>query len=225
MPYTLANLLTLSRIGAIPILVALLYLDGPLRAWTGCVVFTIIGLTDWLDGYVARRWGEHTDFGRFLDPIADKLLVAAVILVLVAQKRITGMMVIAALIILCREILVSGLREFLAGLKVGVPVSRLAKWKTAIQMVALGFLIVGDNGPFPIRLIGEVGLGLAAVLTLITGWDYLRAGLGHMTDPQPRPASEPRSGKTPRSIGYRGSDETVRTPRPDRHRQHPLHHT
>src|SRR5258706_8232890 len=119
MPYTLANLLTLSRIGAIPILVALLYLDGPLWAWTACVVFTIIGLTDWLDGYVARRWGEHTDFGRFLDPIADKLLVAAAILVLVARERITGMMVIAALIILCREILVSGLREFLAGLKVG----------------------------------------------------------------------------------------------------------
>ena len=201
MPYTLANLLTLSRIGAIPLLVALLYLDGAPWAWTACVVFTIIGLTDWLDGYVARRWGEHTDFGRFLDPIADKLLVAAVILVLVARERITGVVVIAALIILCREILVSGLREFLAGLKVGVPVSRLAKWKTAIQMVALGFLIVGDNGPFPIRAIGDIGLGLAAILTLVTGWDYLRAGLGHMTDRRPRVAGELRSGKTARSIG------------------------
>jgi cardiolipin synthase len=205
MPYTLANLLTLSRIGAIPILVVLLYLDGVLWAWVSCVVFTIIGLTDWLDGYVARRWGEHTDFGRFLDPIADKLLVAAVILVLTAQKRIDGLMVIPALIILCREILVSGLREFLAGLKVGVPVSRLAKWKTAIQMVALGFLIVGDSGPFPIRLIGEVGLAAAAILTLITGWDYLRAGLGHLTGPAsvPRPhaATEPSSGKTVRSTG------------------------
>ncbi|MBI3517468.1 MAG: CDP-diacylglycerol--glycerol-3-phosphate 3-phosphatidyltransferase [Proteobacteria bacterium] len=201
MPYTTANLLTLSRIGAIPVLVALLYLDGPLWAWTACVVFTIIGLTDWLDGYVARRWGEHTDFGRFLDPIADKLLVAAVILVLTAQERIRGIMVIAALVILCREILVSGLREFLATLKVGVPVSRLAKWKTAIQMVALGFLIVGDNGAFPIRLIGEVGLGLAAVLTLITGWDYLRAGLGHMTDGRPRAASELLSGKTAPTVG------------------------
>jgi cardiolipin synthase len=201
MPYTLANLLTLSRIGAIPILVVLLYLDGATWAWTACVVFTIIGLTDWLDGYVARRWGEHTDFGRFLDPIADKLLVAAVILVLTAQERIAGIWVIAALIILCREILVSGLREFLAGVKVGVPVSRLAKWKTAIQMVALGFLIVGDNGVFPIRLIGEVGLGLAAALTLVTGWDYLRAGLGHMTDPRPRAASQPRAGKTVGSTG------------------------
>jgi cardiolipin synthase len=201
MPYTLANLLTLSRIGAIPILVALLYVDGAGWAWIACGVFTVIGLTDWLDGYVARRWGEHTEFGRFLDPIADKLLVATVLLVLVAQERIAGIWVIAALIILCREILVSGLREFLAGLKVGLPVSRLAKWKTAIQMVALGVLIVGDAGPFPIRRIGEVGLGIAAILTLITGWDYLRAGLGHMTDRRPRVASELRPRKPAGSIG------------------------
>jgi cardiolipin synthase len=203
MPYTLANLLTLSRIGAIPILVALLYAPGPMWAWIACVVFTIIGLTDWLDGWVARRWGQLSDFGRFLDPIADKLLVAAVILVLCAQQRIAGYVVFFALIILGREILVSGLREFLAGLKVGVPVSSLAKWKTAIQMIALGFLIVGDQGPFPIRLIGDVGLTLAAILTLYTGWDYLRAGLGHMDTPgaRPRAADEPSAGKTARSIG------------------------
>jgi len=203
MPYTLANLLTLSRIGAIPILVALLYLPGPAWAWTACVVFTIIGLTDWLDGWVARRWGQLSDFGRFLDPIADKLLVAAVILVLCAQQRIAGYVVFFALIILGREILVSGLREFLAGLKVGVPVSSLAKWKTAIQMIALGFLIVGDQGPFPIRLIGDVGLTLAAILTLYTGWDYLRAGLGHMdTEPARKQSDDaPRSAKTARSIG------------------------
>src|SRR3954468_15754743 len=188
MPYTLANLLTLSRIGAIPILIVLLYLPGPLWAWVACVVFTIIGMTDWLVGWVARRWGQLSDFGRFLDPIADKLLVAAVILVLCAQQRIAGYVVFFALIILCREILVSGLREFLAGLKVGVPVSSLAKWKTAIQMVALGFLIVGDQGPFPIRLIGDVGLTLAAILTLYTGLDYLRAGLRHM-DGTPRAES------------------------------------
>jgi cardiolipin synthase len=201
MPYTLANLLTLSRIGAIPILVALLYVDGPGWAWIACGVFGLIGLTDWLDGYVARRWGEHTDFGRFLDPISDKLLVASVILVLVAQERIRGVMVIAALIILCREILVSGLREFLAGLKVGVPVSRLAKWKTALQMIALGVLIVGDAGPPPIRLIGEIGLALAAALTLFTGWDYLRAGLRHMTAQRSHGAGELRSGKPARSTG------------------------
>jgi cardiolipin synthase len=202
MPYTLANLLTLSRIGAIPILVALLYIDGSMWAWIACAVFSVIGLTDWLDGYVARRWGEHTEFGRFLDPIADKLLVAAVLLVLVAQERIAGVMVIAALVILCREILVSGLREFLAGLKVGLPVSRLAKWKTAIQMVALGFLIVGDAGPFPIRIVGEVGLAAAAFLTLFTGWDYLRAGLRHMSgDPRPSGGAALRPGKTADSIG------------------------
>jgi cardiolipin synthase len=201
MPYTLANLLTLSRIGAIPILIALLYLDGTSWAWVACAVFALICLTDWLDGYVARRWGEHTDFGRFLDPIADKLLVASVLLVLVAQERIRGVMVIAALIILCREILVSGLREFLAGLKVGLPVSRLAKWKTALQMVALGILIVGDAGPAPIRVTGDVGLALAAFLTLLTGWDYLRAGLRHMTSEQPRSAAELRAGKTARSVG------------------------
>jgi len=201
MPYTLANLLTLSRIGAIPILVALLYIGGPGWAWIACGVFCLIGLTDWLDGYVARRWGEHTDFGRFLDPIADKLLVASVILVLVAQERIRGIMVIAALIILCREILVSGLREFLAGLKVSLPVSRLAKWKTALQMVALGVLIVGDAGPAPIRVIGEIGLALAAALTLFTGWDYLRAGLRHMTAEPPRGAGELGSGKPARSVG------------------------
>jgi cardiolipin synthase len=204
MPYTLANLLTLSRIGAIPILIALLYVPGPLWAWIACATFTIIGVTDWLDGWVARRWGEQSDFGRFLDPIADKLLVATVILALCAQQRIAGVMIVFALIILCREILVSGLREFLAGLKVGVPVSSLAKWKTAIQMVALGFLIVGDQGPFPIKLIGDVGLVLAAVLTIYTGWDYLRAGLGHMdTTPDAAKTSrtEPRSAKTARSIG------------------------
>jgi len=202
MPYTLANLLTLSRIGAIPVLVALLYVDGVAWAWVACGVFTLIGLTDWLDGYVARRWGEHTDFGRFLDPIADKLLVAAVILVLVAREKISGFMVIAALVILCREILVSGLREFLAGLKVGLPVSRLAKWKTAIQMVALGFLIVGDAGPSPIREIGMIGLAAAAFLTLITGWDYLRAGLTHMSgDPRPSGGAALRPGKTAGSIG------------------------
>jgi cardiolipin synthase len=203
MPYTLANLLTLSRIGAIPILVGLLYLQGPFWAWTACAVFTLVGLTDWLDGYVARSWRQQSDFGRFLDPIADKLLVASVILVLVAQDHIRGVMVIAALIILCREIMVSGLREFLAGLKVGMPVSKLAKWKTAIQMIALGVLIVGDSGPpaLPIRTIGEIGLTAAALLTLITGWDYLRAGLRHMTDQRGRAADELRSGKTARSAG------------------------
>ena len=127
---------------------------------------------------------EISPLGRFLDPIADKLLVAAVIVMLVATRQIEGLGVIPAIIILCREILVSGLREYLAEIKVAVPVSRLAKWKTAIQMVALGFLIVGSAGPdqIPTVIIGEVGLWVAALLTLITGYDYLSRGLKHMME-------------------------------------------
>jgi cardiolipin synthase len=209
MPYNLANLLTLSRIAAIPVLVLFLYIPGAAWAWAACAVFTLAGLTDWADGYIARNWSQQSDFGRFLDPIADKLLVAATLMVLVAQARIQGVMVLAALVILCREILVSGLREFLAGVRMSVPVSRLAKWKTGIQMVALGVLIVGDYGPamLPIRLIGEIGLAAAAVLTLITGYDYLRAGLRHINRepvarpaPETRPATDSRSGPA-RSVG------------------------
>jgi cardiolipin synthase (CMP-forming) len=182
MPHNLANLLTMSRIAAIPLVVALLYLPGKFGAYGACAIYGAACVTDWLDGHVARRWGQPSEFGRFLDPIADKLLVAATLLVLVAQQRIAGWWVLAALVILCRELLVSGLREFLAGLRVRVPVSRLSKWKTAVQMVALGFLIVGDMGPPALapQLVGEIGLAIAAMFTLYTGYDYLRAGLTHM---------------------------------------------
>ncbi len=199
MMLTVPNLLTLSRIAAIPVLIALLYVPGDGWAYVACAAFCAAGVTDWLDGYFARSWAQQSDFGRFLDPIADKLLVGAVLFVLAALGRITGPAVIAALIILCREILVSGLREFLAGLSVRLPVSKLAKWKTAIQMTAIGVLIVGDSGPaaLPVRLIGEVGLCVAAFLTLITGYDYLRAGLGHMDRPrEPRREPMPRSAAT-----------------------------
>jgi cardiolipin synthase len=180
---SLPNLLTLSRIVAIPILVALLFLEHPAAAWLACIIFTGAAVTDYFDGHFARSRRQVSAIGMFLDPIADKLLVAAVILMLVATARIGGLAVLPALVILCREILVSGLREFLAGLQVSVPVSRLAKWKTAIQMVALGFLVVGDSGPdaVPVRAIGEAGLWGAAILTLFTGYDYLRTGLAHMT--------------------------------------------
>jgi len=180
---SLPNLLTLSRIVAIPILVALLFIDHPATAWLACVIFTVAAVTDWFDGHLARTRRQISSIGVFLDPIADKLLVAAVILMLVATARIDGLAVLPALVILCREILVSGLREFLAALRVSVPVSRLAKWKTAIQMLALGFLIVGEAGPaaVPVRGIGETGLWGAAILTLFTGYDYLRTGLAHMT--------------------------------------------
>ena len=183
----LPNTLTLSRIAAIPVLVALFYVQGDVACWIAAAVFGAACITDYLDGHIARSWSQMSAFGRFLDPIADKLLVAGVILMLVYSRRVDGLVVLPALIILCREILVSGLREFLAGLHVGLPVSRLAKWKTLLQMLALGFLIVGDAGPagFPTRLIGEAGLWVAALLTLVTGYDYLQTGLRHMAADPP----------------------------------------
>ncbi|MCG8597810.1 MAG: CDP-diacylglycerol--glycerol-3-phosphate 3-phosphatidyltransferase [Kiloniellales bacterium] len=179
---SLPNMLTLSRIGIIPLLILLFYLDRPLASWGALALFAIAGITDYFDGYFARHRKQVSAFGRFLDPIADKLLVAAVLLMLVATQRVAGLVVLPALVILCREILVSGLREYLAEIKVSVPVSRLAKWKTGIQMLALGFLIVGADGPdlLPTQAIGEWGLWIAAALTLITGYDYLRHGLKHM---------------------------------------------
>jgi cardiolipin synthase len=182
---SLPNLLSLSRIVVVPVLVVLFYVPGDAAKWAALAAFTAAAMTDYFDGYFARSRRQLSNLGRFLDPVADKLLVASVILLLVAFDRVTGWTVLPALVILCREIVVSGLREFLAGLRVRVPVSRLAKWKTAIQMVALGFLIVGDASPeaIPAILIGEIGLWIAAVLTLVSGYDYLRAGLKYMTAP------------------------------------------
>jgi len=181
----LPNLLTLSRIGVIPVLVGLLYFHDPMSRWIALALFTAAGLTDYLDGYLARHRGEVSALGRFLDPIADKLLVASLIIMLVAIGEVRGLVVIPALIILCREILVSGLREYLAEIKVSLPVSKLAKWKTVIQMIALGFPIVGEEaGPdiLPMEAIADSGLWLAAALTLITGYDYLAKGLKHMAE-------------------------------------------
>jgi cardiolipin synthase len=192
MATSIPNLLTFSRIAVIPILVALFWVDTPAVRWSACALFTLAGITDYLDGYLARTWREQSRLGELLDPIADKLLVSTVLFLLAAFGRIQGLTLLPAILILCREILVSGLREFLAGASVGMPVTRLAKWKTTIQMVAIGFLIVGDAGtpviPYT-REIGEIGLWVAAVLTLVTGYDYLREGLKHL-DPPPRPARE-----------------------------------
>ena len=192
---SLPNLLTVSRILVIPPIVALFWIDGAFARWICLGLFIAGALTDILDGYAARSMGQISKFGRFLDPIADKLLVGSVILMLVAFDRLYGLAILPGLVILCREILVSGLREFLAEVMIHMPVSRLAKWKTAIQMTALGFLIVGDAGPeiLPTILIGEIALWAAALLTIITGYDYLQAGLAHVTDTTPSAPREPRS--------------------------------
>lgn len=180
---TLPNILTLSRIFAVPLLVALLWWPNWAFGYAlAFALYCVVGFTDYLDGYLARSQGTVSKLGVFLDPIADKIMVAAVILILVGTQDIAGIHIIAALIILLREIMVSGLREFLGGLRVSVPVSQLAKWKTTLQLVALGALILAGALPHwpSVELIGLASLWGAAVLTLITGWDYLRVGLRHM---------------------------------------------
>lgn len=182
---SLPNLLTLSRIFAVPLLVALLWDPGVAATLAAFVVFCIAGATDYLDGYLARARGTVSKLGIFLDPVADKIMVAATIVMLVHVGTIHGLAVIPALVILLREITVSGLREFLAGLQVSLPVSALAKWKTAFQMIALGALILPGATPviapwLPAFGIGIICLWLAAGLTLVTGYDYLRVGLKHM---------------------------------------------
>lgn len=180
---SLPNLLTLSRIVVIPLVILTFYVDGAWTHWVASGLFVVAAITDWFDGWLARSWNQVSAFGRFLDPIADKLLVAAVLFMLVAFDRVSPWSELPALVILLREILVSGLREFLAEIRVGVPVTRLAKWKTAFQMVALGLLLLGNVPPLtvPVQEVGEGFLWVAAVLTLVTGWDYLRSGLKHLT--------------------------------------------
>ena len=182
---SLPNLLTLSRIFAVPLLVALLWDPGVASTLAAVVVFAVAGATDYLDGYLARARGTVSRLGIFLDPVADKIMVAATIVMLVHSGIIHGLAVVPALIILLREITVSGLREFLAGLQVSLPVSALAKWKTAFQMIALGALILaGAVAPplawLPAREVGLICLWVAAGLTVITAYDYLRVGLKHM---------------------------------------------
>jgi len=186
---TLPNLLTLSRILAVPMLVFLLWRPTPVDYLITFVLYCLVGITDYFDGYLARAQGLTSKLGQFLDPIADKIMVAAVIIMLMASRRANGeapiiqdLHVIPALIIMLREIIVSGLREFLAELKVGLPVSALAKWKTTFQLVSLGALILG--GAFPLQAwvhqVGLASLWAAAAMTLVTGYDYLRIGLRHM---------------------------------------------
>ena len=189
-PLALPNILTYARIAAVPVVVGILFwqsiFGGPLwLRWVALVVFVGAGVTDFLDGYLARAWQQHSSLGRMLDPIADKLLVSSCLLMLAAEESVRGWTLLAAVVILCREILVSGLREYLAELRVSVPVTRLAKWKTSAQMVAIGFLIAGEAGDQIVPVVSEVGIGLlwaSAILTLYTGYDYMRAGLRYMID-------------------------------------------
>ena len=186
--FNLPNLLTYARIAAVPAVVACFTMpDLPTDSsrWVAFGLFVVAAITDFFDGYLARAWHQQSALGRMLDPIADKLLVAALLLVLVDARTIHGWTVIAAVIILFREILVSGLREFLAELRVSVPVTWLAKWKTTTQLVAIGFLIVGPAGETVLpgtTLIGIILLWISAVLTLYTGWDYFRAGIRHLIE-------------------------------------------
>ena len=196
--FALPNTLTYARIAAVPLVVACMYWQDILQGgiwlrWVALALFITAAVTDVLDGYFARSWGQQSNFGRMLDPIADKLLVSSCLLMLAADGTIRGWSLWAAIVILCREILVSGLREYLAELRVSVPVTALAKWKTALQLVAVGFLLAGNAGDqlifavvdlgFPIvTFIGLALLWASALLTLYTGYDYFRAGLHHLTD-------------------------------------------
>jgi CDP-diacylglycerol---glycerol-3-phosphate 3-phosphatidyltransferase len=199
------NLLTVSRIAAVPALVAAFCIGGEFGQWTTCTIFTLAAVTDFFDGYLARSWSMHSPLGRMLDPIADKLLVGAAILMLVHFGRAP---ILPALVILCREILVSGLREFLAEVQVGLPVSRLAKWKTGVQMTAIGFLLAGSAAPWWLFAdqVGAYGLWLAAALTLITGFDYLVVGLRHSSATVPAKVAVPDP-RRPRAelVGSRSS--------------------
>ncbi|MBH0238502.1 CDP-diacylglycerol--glycerol-3-phosphate 3-phosphatidyltransferase [Methylobrevis albus] len=182
---SLPNILTYLRIFAVPMVAASFYVEGNTGRWLAVGLFAAASITDYLDGYLARAWQQQSALGRMLDPIADKLLVAVSLLVLTGEGTIGGWSLWAAVIILMREIFVSGLREFLIELKVSVPVTRLAKWKTTAQLVAIGFLLAGPAGDALIPGVTTVGLVLlwtAALVTLYTGYDYLRAAIVHLID-------------------------------------------
>jgi len=180
MVWNLPNALTLFRIAIIPVLVVLFFIHTEWSLWLALALYIIAAVSDFFDGWIARRTNQTSAFGRFLDPVADKLFVAAILVLLAGFDRLPGMWLVPAIIILMREILIAGLREFLAPYKVSLPVSRLAKWKTGTQMTAIGFLMIGAHGdvvvPYTLA-IGQWGLLAASILTVITGWDYMKQGL------------------------------------------------
>lgn len=192
----LPNVLTISRIVLLPVLIGLFFVPGAAEAWWALWIYIFCAITDFFDGYLARKFGSTSGFGTFLDPISDKILVASLLMALAAFDRLEGFWLIPAIVILAREFLISGLREYLGPQNVKVPVSRLAKWKTGFQMTALGFLIIGDYGDSTMQtvfgvfmpqediagalLTGQILLTLAAIVTLVTGWNYLKAGIKHI---------------------------------------------
>jgi len=175
--------LTLTRIASIPLIVISFYVLGNSKFAHifSATLFILAGITDFLDGYLARAYSIQSNLGKFLDPIADKLLVGAIILMLVHFDRAD---IFPSLAIICREIIVSGLREFLAEIRISIPVSKLAKVKTFVQIVAIFMLLLGNKGSGMayVDVMGRIALWIAAALTLFTGYAYLKSGLQHISD-------------------------------------------
>lgn len=179
----LPNAMTIGRLMTLPLLVILMMIDSSWAAWSALALYTLGCITDYLDGYIARRYKLESNFGKFLDPVADKIFIATVLVSLIANGHLNDWGVIPVLLILCREFLISGLREFFGPKNIQFPVSKLAKWKTGIQMFALGFLIMGEYGVPVLPLNVEIGytlLIIATILTVITGWAYVKEGLKHL---------------------------------------------
>ncbi len=177
----LANILTMTRLALLPFIILLLFIPAGWAAWACLVLYAIGALTDFLDGWIARKFNQISAFGTFMDPISDKIFVVTVLLMLIAVDRLTGLWVLPVIIILTREFLVAGIREYLGPKNIKLPVTKLAKWKTTIQMVATGILIIAPYVSIG-HFIGQAGLSAAAVLTVMTGWNYLKTGLQHIKD-------------------------------------------
>ena len=181
--WNLPNILTIIRIIMIPFIIGLLFIDQAWAVWSCLALYAAAAITDYFDGYFARKMKLSSAFGQFMDPIADKLLIATLIVALAGFNRIDDYWLIPAIIIIMREFMISGLREFLGPQNIQIPVSKLAKWKTTVQMIALGFLITGEYGealvPYALE-IGQWGLAVAAALTVITGWNYMKVGMQHI---------------------------------------------
>jgi cardiolipin synthase len=180
---SLPNLLTYGRIVAIPVICVLVILGGPVWGMLAFVLYAAAAVTDWLDGYLARKWDQGSPLGRMLDPIADKLLVGALLVVLAHTRDLSGWDLIPAVAILMREILVSGLREYLGPRNVVVHVTPLAKWKTTAQLVALGIILLAELIP-ALGIVGSMALWIAGLLTVVTGWQYFAGAMPHLLEEQ-----------------------------------------